>query len=74
MLDKEFTGKVIKTYIELLGLTYEELADKVGLASPRVVYDWIDGIKMPSTERLYALAELFNIRIDNMLKKACHFY
>ena len=69
MLNKKYTGKVIKAYIELLGLTYEELAYKVGLTSPRVVYDWVDGLKMPSTERLYTLAELFNIKIDDKLEK-----
>lgn len=68
MLNKEYTGLVIKNNIDKLGITYEALAEKVNLTTSRVIYDWIDGFKLPSIERLVLLSDLFGIKVDDMLK------
>ncbi|XMB85841.1 helix-turn-helix transcriptional regulator [Mycoplasmatota bacterium WC44] len=68
MLNKEHTGKVIRKNMIRLGMTYEELASLVELTTSRVIYDWVDGIKLPSIKRLIMLSNVFNISIDDMLK------
>ncbi len=67
MLNKECTGAIIKAKIVEYNLTKQEVADYLGLNSPRVVYDYIDGLKMPSLERLKLLSVLFNCLIDDLL-------
>lgn len=47
--------------------TREDVADYLQLASPRVIYDWENGTKMPSTENLFNLAKLFKVQIEDIL-------
>lgn len=68
MLNKERTGDFINSKIVELGLTKQYVADYLGLNTPRVIYEYINGFKMPSLERLILLSELFEVLIDDMLK------
>jgi len=68
MLNKERTGNYIDSKIVEYGFSKQEVADYLGLNTPRVIYDYIDGEKMPSLERLILLSELFNCLVDDMLK------
>ena len=68
MLNKEHTGNFISSKMVQLGLTKNEVADYLGLNSPRVIYDYIDGFKLPSLESLVLLSKLFNCLVDDMLK------
>ncbi len=68
MLDKERTGNYINSKIVEFGFTKSEVADYLGLNTPRVIYEYINGFKMPSLERLVKLSELFNCLVDDMLK------
>ncbi len=67
MLNKERTGALIQEKIVEYNLTKQEVADYLGLSTPRVIYDYIDGIKMPSLERLKLLSVLFNCLVDDLL-------
>lgn len=62
-----FTGLKLYRLIKESGLTYAEIAEYLELQTPRVIYDWINGNKLPSTENLYNLAELFNVQIEDIL-------
>ena len=66
-LNKRKTGANIYSLIEQSIYTREDVADYLQLTSPRVIYDWENGIKMPSTENLFNLAKLFNVQIEDIL-------
>lgn len=66
-LDKKQTGQRLYELIEQSTYTREGIADFLDLTSPRVIYDWTNGLKLPSTENLVNLAHLFNVRIEDIL-------
>lgn len=66
-VDKRATGLNIYRLLECSKLTREEVAEFLELTSPRVIYDWMNGIKLPSTENLINLAKLFNVQVEDIL-------
>lgn len=66
-IDKKATGNNLYRLIKESEMTYFEIADFLDLQTPRVIYDWTNGIKLPTVENLYNLAELFNVRIEDIL-------
>lgn len=66
-LDKHETSKSIRSIIIDSHLTIEELASKLGFKSPRVIYEWFNGRKLPSTESLYKLSKIFNRKMEDFL-------
>lgn len=66
-VDKRATGLKIYCLLESSKLTREEIAEFLELKSPRVIYDWTNGIKLPSTENLFNLAKLFNVQVEDIL-------
>lgn len=68
MLNKDLLGANIRKCMTETGYTYEELAEFLGLRSARVIYDWVAGLKAPSTKRLYLLSKLFNRTMNDMLE------
>ena len=67
-LNKKKTGEKIYRSIEKSGLTYEEVAEELGLSSPRVIYEWTNGNKLPSLVRLVNLADLLNVQMEGLLE------
>ena len=67
-LNKQKTGDKIYRAIERSGLTYEEIAEELGLSSPRVIYEWTNGTKLPSLVRLVNLSALLNVQIEGLLE------
>ena len=67
ILDKVSTGLRISSLRVKAALTHEELADLLQLKSPRVIYDWESGMKVPNAENLYNLALIFNIKMEDLL-------
>ena len=66
-VDKRATGLRLYHLIENSGYTREEIAFFLELTSPRVIYDWLSGNKLPSTENLINLAKLHNVQIEDIL-------
>ena len=66
-VDKRATGLNIYRLLENSRLTKEEIAEFLELNSPRVIYDWTSGNKLPSTENLFNLAKLFNVQVEDIL-------
>ena len=62
-----------KIRLKLYGLisssqyTFDEIADFLELESPRVIYEWTKGTKLPNHENLYNLAKLLNVQCDDIL-------
>ena len=66
-LNKQKTGDKIYRAIEKSGLTYEEVAEELGLLSSRVIYEWVNGNKIPSLTRMALLAELLGVHMEDLL-------
>lgn len=67
ILNKDRTGDNIKEFIAKSGYTFEVIAEILGLASPRVIYDWINGFKLPSLNHLVKLSAIFNVKLEDIL-------
>ena len=67
VLDKVSTGIRIGSLRIKAALTHEELAELLQLKSPRVIYDWEAGDKVPNVENLYNLAIIFNMKMEDLL-------
>ena len=67
-LNKRGTGDKIFRAIEKSGLSYEKVAEELGLQSPRVIYEWTNGNKFPSLVRLVNLSALLNVQIEGLLE------
>ena len=66
-IDKVKTGKRIKTLMRKRGLNVKNIKEYLGLGSVQSVYHWLDGSSMPTIDNLYALSELLQVPIDDML-------
>lgn len=66
-LNKRKTGGKIYQAIERSGLTYEKVAEELGLQSPRVIYEWANGNKLPSLVRLVNLSVLLGVHMEDLL-------
>ena len=66
-LDKKLTGRRIRSLIATSIITYEEIAFRLELASPRVIYEWVAGRKLPSIENLVNLTLMFNVKIEDVI-------
>ena len=66
-LNRSKTGERIYRAIEGSGLNYNQVAEELGLTSPRVIYEWVNGNKIPSPVRLVNLAALLNVQIEDLL-------
>ena len=66
-LDKQKVGLNLYRLIDESNYTYEYVAEFLMLSSPRVIYEWTKGTKMPTLENLMNLANLFEVRIEDIL-------
>lgn len=67
LLNKRATGERIRQAITNSHLTYEDLAFSLELNSPRVIYDWTNGNKLPSLENLINLCLIFNNKFEDFI-------
>lgn len=61
------TGKNIKKYMDVCGLSVKDVQKALNLASVQAVYYWINGRNIPSLENMYVLSELFMVPIDSIV-------
>ncbi|MDD4069588.1 MAG: hypothetical protein PHF05_03955 [Candidatus Izemoplasmatales bacterium] len=66
-IDRAKTGERLRLVIVKSGVTYEKVAQILELTSPRVVYDWITGAKLPSLVNLVNLSIHFNFKLEDVL-------
>jgi len=67
ILDKDATCKKLRSLITKSNYTFDEIAEMLQLKSSRVIYDWVNGIKLPGIENMYNLALIFNIKMEDCL-------
>ncbi len=66
-IDKLATCKKLRSIITSSSKTMEEIAEMLEFGSPRVLYDWLNGTKMPSIESLYNLSKIFEVKMEDFL-------
>jgi transcriptional regulator with XRE-family HTH domain len=67
VIDKIQTGAKLKQLMELKGYTVRDIQEYLNLACVQSIYHWLDGRSLPAIDNLYALSELFNVSIDEMI-------
>ncbi len=67
MLDNEKIGAFIASTRKNLGMTQQQLADKLNVTF-QSVSKWENGTAYPSTEILFDLATVFNVTVDEVLR------
>ena len=49
------------------GLSVKDVKEYLGLSCIQSVYHWLNGHSMPTIDNLYALSELFQMPVDDMI-------
>lgn len=68
LLNKKSTGENIRKLIFTSNFSYEDIAEFLQLNSPRVIYEWVNGEKMPSLENFINLALIFNVKLESIIE------
>lgn len=66
-IDKQKTGRQIRTWMEMRGLSVQDVRAFLGLGCVQSVYHWLDGKSLPSLDNLYALSELLRVPMDMLV-------
>lgn len=67
VIDKRKTGIHLRKLMDERGLSVKDVQQFLGLGSVQSVYHWLNGKSMPTIDNLYALSELFQLTIDDMV-------
>ena len=67
-LNKQKTGNKIYQAIDRSGKSYDKVAEELGLLSSRVIYEWVNGNKLPSLTRIVILADFLGVHIEDLLE------
>ena len=67
ILNKWAIGEKIRLEMLKNNLTYEELAFILELTSPRGIYDWVNGKKLPKLENFINICNLFNVKMEDFI-------
>lgn len=67
IIDKKKTGIHLRRIMDERELSVKDVQQYLGLDSVQSVYHWLNGISLPTIDNLYALSELFQMPVDDML-------
>lgn len=67
VIDPVATGENIVRLRRERGLTVRDLQQFFGFEEPQAIYKWQKGRSLPSVDNLYALSELFQISMNEIL-------
>lgn len=67
VINKKETGINLRKIMDTRGLSAKDVQEYLGLGCVQSVYRWLDGINMPTIDNLYALSELFQLPIDEIV-------
>lgn len=69
-IDKRETGIQLRRLMDERGLTVRDVQQVLRISSIQSVYHWINGISLPTLDKLYALSELLQVSVDELV--SCH--
>lgn len=67
LIDKRETGINLRRIMDDHSVSARDVQEYLGLGCVQSVYRWLDGISMPTVDNLYAMSQLFQISIDEMV-------
>ena len=66
-IDMKATGIRLKRIMKMHGFSVKDVQQYLGLGSVQSVYHWLNGSSLPTIDNLYALSELFQLPVDELL-------
>ena len=66
-IDTVMTGKNIIRLRDLKGFSVKDLQTAFGFATPQAIYKWQNGTALPTVDNLVILAEMFDVKVDDIL-------
>ena len=67
VLDPQATGQRIKEIRMRKHISVNDICQFMGFENPQAVYKWQRGESIPSVDNLYALSQLFETSMENIL-------
>ena len=67
IIDKKRTGINLKRIMVQRGISVKDIQKFLHLGSVQSVYYWLNGVSLPSVDNLYALSQLFQVPIDDLI-------
>ena len=62
------TGINLRRIMDKRGISAKDIQEYLNLASVQSVYNWCNGINMPTIDNLYALSQLFQLPLDAIVR------
>ena len=66
-IDMVATGKNIERLRKNAGISVKDLQNVYGFGTPQAIYKWQHGTAMPTIDNLVVLADVLQVRIDDIL-------
>ena len=66
-IDMVETGQNIERLRKLAGISVRDLQNVFGFGTPQAIYKWQHGTAMPTIDNLVVLADVLQVRIDDIL-------
>jgi transcriptional regulator with XRE-family HTH domain len=70
VIDLVKTGSCIEEQRRKAGLTVREVQAHFGFEYPQAIYKWQKGLSLPTIDNLIVLADVFDVRMDDIIVKA----
>ena len=61
------TGVNLYRIMDKRGITPKDIKEFLNLGSIQIVYNWCNGLNMPAVDNLYALSQLLQVPIDEII-------
>lgn len=62
------TGINLRLLMDIKGISVKDVKDYLGLTSIQSVYNWLNGLNMPTIDNLYALSQMLDVPIDEIVR------
>lgn len=67
LINKRETGIKLRRIMDQRDISAKDVQEYLGLGCVQSIYRWLNGQSMPTIDNLYALSELFQVTIDEMV-------
>ena len=67
VIDKRKTGVNLRRIMDKRNISVKDVQKYLGLNCVQSVYHWLNGISLPNIDNLYALSELLEIPMDELV-------
>lgn len=61
------TGINLRSIMDKRGITPKDIKEYLNIGSVQTIYNWCNGLNMPTVDNLYALSQLLRVPIDEIV-------